>query len=50
MREAAVVECEVGVDAGFFVGAVLSDECAFVFRKVDESALNRYEVLVRKLS
>jgi hypothetical protein len=38
--EAAVVEGEVGEDAGFFVGAVLLDEGAFVFCLMDSSALH----------
>lgn len=39
MRKGAIVEGEVGEEAGFFVGAVGFYEGAFVVGEVDESAL-----------
>ena len=39
MREGAVIEGEVGEEAGFFVWAVGFDEGAFVVGEVDEAAL-----------
>jgi hypothetical protein len=39
MRQSAVVESEIGDDAGFLIGAVGADEGALVFGMVDEATL-----------